>query len=166
MQQKTKNFAESYCLLNKSYYFCSVLSVTNIHANGKKVTQLNNLSNMLQSEFTMRTQIWCTTEQFEELHKMYMSSPLDKDAWCKQYKRKHELDITKAMVDEITSLKQELAAERSKREQEREHANKELLEALHKANAYAEELIRIYDIKGNDKAMHALFAKLQEKYNH
>ncbi len=143
-----------------------MLSVTNIHANGKKVTQLNNLSNMLQSEFTMRTQIWCTTEQFEELHKMYMSSPLDKDAWCKQYKRKHELDITKAMVDEITSLKQELAAERSKREQEREHANKELLEALHKANAYAEELIRIYDIKGNDKAIHALFAKLQEKYNH
>lgn len=143
-----------------------MLSVTNIHANGKKVTQLNNLSNMLQSEFTMRTQIWCTTEQFEELHKMYMSSPLDKDAWCKQYKRKHELDITKAMVDEITSLKQELAAERSKREQEREHANKELLEALHKANAYAEELIRIYDIKGNDKAMHALLAKLQEKYNH
>lgn len=166
MQQKTKNFGKSYCVLNKSYYFCSVLSVINIHANGKKVTQLNNLSNMLQSEFTMRTQIWCTTEQFEELHKMYMSSPLDKDAWCKQYKRKHELDITKAMVDEITSLKQELAAERSKREQEREHANKELLEALHKANAYAEELIRIYDIKGNDKAMHALFAKLQEKYNH
>lgn len=166
MQQETKNFGKSYCVLNKSYYFCSVLSVTNIHANGKKVTQLNNLSNMLQSEFTMRTQIWCTTEQFEELHKMYMSSPLDKDAWCKQYKRKHELDITKAMVDEITSLKQELAAERSKREQEREHANKELLEALHKANAYAEELIRIYDIKGNDKAMHALFAKLQEKYNH
>jgi hypothetical protein len=36
MQQKTKNFAESYCLLNKSYYFCIVLSVTNIHANGKK----------------------------------------------------------------------------------------------------------------------------------
>ena len=36
MQQKTKNFAESYCLLNKSYYFCSVLSVTNIHANSKK----------------------------------------------------------------------------------------------------------------------------------
>ncbi len=41
MQQKTKNFAESYCLLNKSYYFCIVLSVTNIHANGKnKVAQL------------------------------------------------------------------------------------------------------------------------------
>lgn len=151
--------------MHKSYYFCIVLSVTNINANGKKVTQLNNLSNMLQSEFTMRTQIWCTTEQFEELHKMYMSSPLDKDAWCKQYKRKHELDITKAMVDEITSLKQELAAERSKREQEREHANKELLEALHKANAYAEELIRIYDIKGDDKAIREMLAKVRNKYN-
>ena len=41
MRQKTKNFAESYCLLNKSYYFCILLSVTNMHANGKnKVTQL------------------------------------------------------------------------------------------------------------------------------
>ena len=96
---------------------------------------------------------------------MYMSSPLDKDAWCKQYKRKHELDITKAMVDEITSLKQELAAERSKREQEREHANKELLEALHKANAYAEELMRIYDVKGDDKAMREMLAKVRNKYN-
>lgn len=151
--------------MNKSYYFCIVLSVTNIHANGKKVTQLNNLSNMLQSEFTMRTQIWCTTEQFEELHKMYMSSPLDKDAWCKQYKRKHELDITKAMVDEITSLKQELAAERSKREQEREHANKELLEARKTGNAYAEELMRIYDVKGDDKAMREMLAKVRNKYN-
>lgn len=36
MQLKTKIIAESYCLLNKSYYLCIVLSVTNIHANGKK----------------------------------------------------------------------------------------------------------------------------------
>ena len=42
MRQKTKNFAESYCLLNKSYYICIVLSVTDIHTNDKnKVTQLN-----------------------------------------------------------------------------------------------------------------------------
>ena len=76
---------------------------------------------MLQTEFTQRTQIWVTAELFEKLHKQYMSSTLDKDAWCKQYKRRHELDVTKAMVDEIASLKQQLEAERKKIEQEREH---------------------------------------------
>lgn len=165
MQQKQKNFAESYCVLNKSYYLCIVLSVTDMHAQSKnKVTQLN-LGNMLQSEFTQRTQIWVTAELFEELHKQYMSSTLDKDAWCKQYKRKHELDITKAMVDEIASLKQQLEAERKKREQERAHADKELLEAIRKGNAYAEELIRIYDVKGDDKAMREMLAKVRNKYN-
>ena len=45
---------------------------------------------MLQTEFTQRTQIWVKAELFEELHKQYMSSTLDKDAWCKQYKRRHD----------------------------------------------------------------------------
>lgn len=120
---------------------------------------------MLQTEFTQRTQIWVTEELFNELNKQYMSSTLDKDAWCKQYKRKHELDITKAMVDEIASLKQQLEAERKKRELERAHADKELLEAIRKGNAYAEELIRIYDIKGDDKAMREMLAKVRNKYN-
>lgn len=109
-----------------------MLSVTNIHANGKKVTQLNNLSNMLQTEFTQRTQIWVTAELFEELNKQYVASPLDKDAWCKQYKRKHELDVTKAMVDEIMQLRAALVEEQQKRILERRHADKELLERMRK----------------------------------
>lgn len=142
-----------------------MLSVTNIHANGKKVTQLNNLSNMLQTEFTQRTQIWVTVELFEELNKQYVASPLDKDAWCKQYKRKHELDVTKAMVDEIMQLRAALVEEQQKRILERRHADKELLEARKTGNAYAEELIRIYDIKGDDKAMREMLAKVRNKYN-
>ena len=142
-----------------------MLSVTNIHANGKKVTQLNNLSNMLQTEFTQRTQIWVTAELFEELNKQYVASQLDKDAWCKQYKRKHELDVTKAMVDEIMQLRAALVEEQQKRILERRHADKELLEARKTGNAYAEELMRIYDVKGDDKAMREMLAKVRNKYN-
>ena len=120
---------------------------------------------MLQTEFTQRTQIWVTEELFNELNKQYVASPLDKDAWCKQYKRRHELDVTKAMVDEIMRLRAELDEERFKRVQERRHADKELLEARKTGNAYAEELMRIYDVKGDDKAMREMLAKVRNKYN-
>ena len=120
---------------------------------------------MLQTEFTQRTQIWVTEELFNELNKQYVASPLDKDAWCKQYKRKHELDITKAMADEIMRLRAELDEERFKRVQERRHADKELLEGRKTGNAYAEELMRIYDVKGDDKAMREMLAKVRNKYN-
>ena len=120
---------------------------------------------MLQTEFIQRTQIWVTEELFNELNKQYVASPLDKDAWCKQYKRKHELDITKAMADEIMRLRAELDEERFKRVQERRHADKELLEARKTGNAYAEELMRIYDVKGDDKAMREMLAKVRNKYN-
>ena len=120
---------------------------------------------MLQTEFTQRTQIWVTEELFNELNKQYVASPLDKHAWCKQYKRKHELDITKAMADEIMRLRAELDEERFKRVQERRHADKELLEARKTGNAYAEELMRIYDVKGDDKAMREMLAKVRNKYN-
>ena len=121
---------------------------------------------MLQTEFTQRTQIWVTEELFNELHKQYVASPIiDKDAWCRQYKRKHELDITKAMVDEIMQLRAALAEEQQKRVLERRHADKELLEARKTGNAYAEELMRIYDVKGDDKAMREMLAKVLNKYN-
>ena len=121
---------------------------------------------MLQSEFTKRTGCHVTEELFNLIHEQYMQSTLDKDAFCAKWKRNNLEGATMAMVQEIWGLRESLKEEERKRELEREHAQKELLEALHKANAYAEELIRIYDIKGDDKAMHALFTKLQEKYNH
>lgn len=121
---------------------------------------------MLQSEFTTRTGIHVTADMFEEIHKQYMASELDKDTFCSQWKRKHMEQASNDMVQQIYSLQMQLAKAEEKRVLEREHANKELLEALNKANAYADELIRIYDIKGDYKAIHALFAKLQEKYNH
>ena len=119
---------------------------------------------MLQSEFTQRTQIWVTAELFEELHKQYMSSTLDKDAWCKQYKRKHEEEVTRSMAERIAELEQELVAMQERAERAAAAAQKELINSLNKQNAYAEELIRIYDIDGDHKAMHQLFSKLNERY--
>ncbi len=63
---------------------------------------------MLQSEFTKLTNIHVTAELFEDIHKQYMDSELDKIEWCKQYKRKHEADITKAMANEIYSLQEQI----------------------------------------------------------
>lgn len=119
---------------------------------------------MLQSEFTQRVGIHVTSAMFEEIHKQYMESELDKDAFCQQWKRKHMDSATNDMVQQIYLLQMQLEATEKKRVQEREHADKELLAAIKKANAYADELIRIYDIKGDYKAMHALFSKLRARY--
>lgn len=119
---------------------------------------------MTQIEFTERTQMFVTAEMFNELHKQYMASPLDKDAWCKQYKRKHELDATKEMVDKIAELEQALKVQQERAERAAAAAQKELINSLNKQNAYAEELVRIYDIKGDYKAINQLFCKLNDRY--
>lgn len=120
---------------------------------------------MLQVEFTQRTNIFVTPAIFEEIHKQYMESDLDKDAWCKQYKRKCLFSVTHAMANRIAELEEELRQLLQVQERERRHADKELLDARKTGNAYAEELVRIYDVKGNDKAMREMLAKVRNKYN-
>lgn len=119
---------------------------------------------MLQAEFFQRTQIHVTSEMFDKIHEDYMQSTLDKDAYCKQWKRQHAAEATQLLVDQIRELQHQLAAEKEKRESERVHAQKELLDALHTRSAYAKELIRIYDIEGDYKAIHAMQQRVIEKY--
>lgn len=119
---------------------------------------------MLQVEFTQRTNLYVTPAIFEEIHKQYMESDLDKDAWCKQYKRKHEEEVTRLMAERIAELEQALVSMLKRAEIAASAAQKELINSLNKQNAYAEELIRIYDIEGDHKAMHKLFSKLNERY--
>lgn len=119
---------------------------------------------MLQLEFTQRTNLYVTPAIFEEIHKQYMESDLDKDAWCKQYKRKHEEEVTRLMAERIAELEQALVSMLKRAEIAAAAAQKELINSLNKQNAYAEELIRIYDIKGDHKTMHQLFSKLNERY--
>lgn len=119
---------------------------------------------MLQSEFTQRTKINVTADMFAQIHEDYMKSNLDKDAFCAQWKRKNSESATQDLVDQIQSLRQQLAEEKQKREAERDHAQKELLDALHKRSALEKELIRIFDIEGDYKAIHAMEQRIMNNY--
>lgn len=46
---------------------------------------------MLQAEFTTRTGIKVTSEEFESIHELYMSTDLEKDAFCEAYKTNNPL---------------------------------------------------------------------------
>lgn len=119
---------------------------------------------MLQSEFTQRTKINVTEDMFAQIHEEYMKSSLDKDAFCEQWNRNNSESATKDLVDQIQSLRQQLAEEIQKREAEREHAHKELLDALHTKSAFEDELIRIFDIEGDNRAIHAMEQRVITKY--
>ena len=119
---------------------------------------------MTQQEFTQRTKINVTEDMFREIHNEYMMSCKDKDAFCAQWKRKEAEDATQKLVNEIYELRQQLQAEREKREAERDHAQKELLDALHKRSALEKELIRIFDIEGDYKAIHAMEQRIMNNY--
>ena len=69
------------------------------------------------------------------------------------------------MAKRISELEEELRQLLQVQERERRHADKELLDARKTGNAYAEELMRIYDVKGDDKAMREMLAKVRNKYN-
>ena len=147
-------------------FFSKSLQITNIFHNfaSRKVIHQKIQSNMLQSEFTQRTKINVTAYMFAQIHEDYMKSSLDKDAFCAQWKRKNSESATQDLVDQIQSLRQQLAEEKQKREAEREHAQKELLDALHTKSAFEDELIRIFDIEGDHRAIHAMEQRVITKY--
>jgi DNA-binding protein H-NS len=101
---------------------------------------------------------------FNKIHEDYMKSDLDKDAFCKQWKRKYAAEATKQLVDQIYELQQQLQEEKQKREAERDHAQKELLDALYTKSAFEDELIRIFDIEGDHRAIHAMEQRVITKY--
>ena len=64
---------------------------------------------MTQQEFTQRTGFYPTAEQFEAIHALYMESDKDKDAWCKEWKRKGGVEqYSKANVIKLESLRREI----------------------------------------------------------
>ena len=119
---------------------------------------------MLQSEFTQRTKINVTADMFDQIHKDYMKSKLDKDAFCAQWKRKHTEEATESLVSQIQTLKNQLAEEQQKRESERIHAEKELIDVCNVRDAYMQELIRIFDIEGDEKAIWSLRQRVISNY--
>ena len=47
----------------------------------------NKYEIMTQKEFEERTGIVPTPEDFEYIHEMYMNTSMDKDAFCKEFKK-------------------------------------------------------------------------------
>lgn len=118
---------------------------------------------MTQQEFEQRTGFVTTPEMYAEIENEYMSSELDKDKFCKVWVKQGGIEeMSTRMAAQIRNLRNELAEEQRKREAEREHAEKELLEALIKGNAYAQEICRIFNC--DDKAMRSLLNKLEQDY--
>ena len=48
---------------------------------------------MTQKEFEERTGIVSTLEDFEYIHEVYMNTSMDKDAFCKEFKKHGESQI-------------------------------------------------------------------------
>ena len=121
---------------------------------------------MLQSEFTDRAGIAVTSELYAEIEQQYMDCDLDKDTFCRRFKAKGgTLEYTRRMVREIEQLKQQLADEKAKRYEERKHAEAELDKACTVRNAFEKELVRIYDLEGDHKAIWAMRNKVISKYS-
>ena len=60
---------------------------------------------MLYSEFTQRTGFFPTEKIFREIENEYMASDLDKDTFCKEWKRKGGIaKASKQMVADMESL--------------------------------------------------------------
>lgn len=120
---------------------------------------------MTQQEFEQRTGFIATPELYAEIETEYMESELNKDEFCKVWVKQGGIEeMSNRMRGQILTLRQGLAEERRKRETEREHADKELIAALTQANAYAKELIRIFNLEKDDKAIRAMLNKLVSEY--
>lgn len=120
---------------------------------------------MTQQEFEQRTGFITTPELYAEIETEYMESELDKDKFCKVWVKQGGIEeMSNRMRGHILTLRRELAEERRKREAEREHADKELFDALIGRNAYCDELMRIFNIKDNHNAIHELTSRLISEY--
>ena len=120
---------------------------------------------MLQSEFTQRVGVHVTEDIFGLIHEQYMQSDLNKDEFCKQWKKQHLEGCTASMVQTIRMLELQLVETEKRLAKEREYASNQLTAAYKTANSYAKELVRIYDIEGDEEATRVLFKKIRERYN-
>lgn len=120
---------------------------------------------MTQQEFEQRTGFITTHEMYAEIETQYMESELDKDKFCKVWVKHGGIEeMSTRMAAQIRNLRRDFDNERLKRDKEREHANNELLEVIEMRNAYADELIRIFNLEDDHNAMYAFFKKLVSEY--
>lgn len=71
---------------------------------------------MTQQEFTDRTGIAPTTEEFARIHSIYMSTTLDKDQFCKDWKKHSESAIIEGQ--HVINVSKELQLEKLTKERD------------------------------------------------
>ena len=95
---------------------------------------------MTQKEFEERTGIVPTAEEFDYIHAVYMNTSMDKDAFCKEYKKHGESRIIREV--HVRVLNYEMKCERQK------NAINELADFLiGKAHAYDDTDFRNQAVK-------------------
>ena len=95
---------------------------------------------MTQKEFEERTGITTTAEEFDYIHAVYMNTSMDKDAFCKEYKKHGESRIIREV--HVRVLNYEMKCERQK------NAINELADFLiGKAHAYDDTDFRNQAVK-------------------
>lgn len=67
---------------------------------------------MTQQEFFDRTGIKLTPEEFEEVHKLYLRTTLNKDDFCKDYKAVRKSTIVKNLYEGYTVALDKIIAQR------------------------------------------------------
>ena len=67
---------------------------------------------MTQQEFTNRTNVEVSYNEFNAIHEVYMSSDLDKDEFCKMWVKMNKTRVAKAQAEQKAQEKAELAAQK------------------------------------------------------
>ena len=108
------------------------------HYNGVLTNKINEI--MTQQEFTERTGITPTAEDFDYIHAVYLNTSMDKDEFCKDFKKHGESRIIRDV--HIRVLNYEMKCERQK------NAINELADFLiGKAHAYDDTDFRNQAVK-------------------
>ena len=106
------------------YYLCSAFEKIKCPTEGGTLAKSLIKAIMTQQEFTQRTGFYPTAEQFEAIHELYMESDKDKDAWCKEWKRKGGVEkCSKENVINVESLRRELTTNKLNFDHEIDQAN-------------------------------------------
>jgi predicted RNase H-like nuclease (RuvC/YqgF family) len=63
---------------------------------------------MTQQEFTERTNFWPTAEQFETINEAYMATDIDKDTFCKRWKKENLLSYSRSNVIKMAAQQRQI----------------------------------------------------------
>lgn len=110
---------------------------------------------MMRSEFIERTGFEPTMEEYEQIEREYMGCDIDKDAFCKQWKKQGGIErLSRMRVRRIEELEREVQT-----------AEKERLALIDRFSSREKELLeRIASLEGDLKAERQETAKYRQMH--